>query len=323
MSRGLGSVQRAIVAHVLACRVPTTVETVRWALWDKSLKLSKRGLCDLPKAWNSSIDRAVRSLTGNAGGPVQLIRRRLASIDEVIEHYPNKTFGAKMRALRAALLPALVNWVNDGRGTRYSVNDNEAFHRQRLSSKTMLKVQRRWIQLQPALIRCLPALTEEQQQPLFLLIAKGKSLFEKEEMGIRVSVAFRECGDSCAKAKCLPNALQDQINDLVRILLPAEESGPLRVKSYIHSFADVPRHRRPRLKQDALEFLEEARGDIVRRLEGYEKPEPPQDGWPRANREQSSRHSDLLTGMIDQSVFSRFRFIQPREEAGRGFAIAT
>ena len=165
-----------------------------------------------------------------------------------------------------------------------------------------------WDGLAPTLVSLLPTFSRDEQSTLFLLIAKGKSICETRELECRRS--FAELLPPCLAAGFLPPDVREQVSAFSRALVPPEEVGFLRVKSYVHSLAHVPRHGRCTLQTETIEYLDNARPDIVRALPGYKPPpEPPLSGRRWSGTDAKPRHSEQLHSLLDHSVFQKFQFL--------------
>jgi len=158
-------------------------------------------------------------------------------------------------------------------------------------------------------LHLLSSIRADIQDRLFLLIGKGKELFHSREL--TVAPAFTELASPFLEGSLLPMSTQRELRCMCDSFLTPSDAGFLELKSYVHAFADVPRHgRRCPLRRDTLKYLEEACPQIIKNLPGYE-PAPPARGpmlrfvvdpWPR--------HSDHLDSLFDQTIFQKFRFVQ-------------
>lgn len=319
MSRGPGLLQRAILNCIETSPTPLTFETLRWMLWDSRLG-SSDGQSDvatprpsvrpqLPAKWNTSLRRAVLELANRLGARIVVQDRRLATLAEMVTHFPNKTLSGAIRSLRLSLLPPLIEWIQrDGPAPRYTPADNELFHLTKLPAVEVRRLQAQWARLEPSLTNLLPSLDASARKPLLLLVAKGYSLFDTADMKLRRS--FAELAKACLDANILPPDLRAQVVAIDKAILPSDEAGFLRLKSFVHSVADVPHYRRCCLKKEVIEHLDAVRPDIVRSLPGYvAAPEPSQGRRYIAMRD--PKHSEKLHLLINQTVFQNFRFIYP------------
>jgi hypothetical protein len=104
------------------------------------------------------------------------------------------------------------------------------------------------------------------------------------------------------------------------MLAPAQ-AGFLRLKSYVHAFAHVPRHRHCWLKEITVDFLNRARPNVVQNLPGYIAPRRPAGPPSRSCRYMvEEKHSEKLNRLFDHSVFQRFQFLQLGTPAQIGVA---
>lgn len=106
MSRGIGKVQSSALKLLRESGGNTTLETLRWDLWEISscADRSSQGLPAvndyLPNSWNTSVARAVYKLAECDRKRMVLTERKLTSTAEFVLHYPDKTLSARTRFLR-------------------------------------------------------------------------------------------------------------------------------------------------------------------------------------------------------------------------------
>jgi hypothetical protein len=190
--------------------------------------------------------RAVKGLEKDKR--LTLTRRRLVSFEECVAHYPNKTLLSHIRNLRLKLLPALLRWTQEDNALpRYNLAENESFYLNSLTQDDRNKLRKAWQSLEPRLIDLLPRSEHAARNALFSLIAKGKSIFETQDL--QCWGAFAEHVHRCIDQHLLPEAVASDAKCLSDAILPAPDAGHLRLRSYIHTFAEMPRHRRCSLKQ--------------------------------------------------------------------------
>ncbi len=315
MSRGHGPLQKAILDLVHASATPTTFETLRWTIWEE--KEGVRAAEKLPTSWNTSFSRAFKSLAGSSGD-VGIQERQLASIPELFAHYPQKTLMSDVRSLRQSLLGPVIDWADkDGPGPRYTPAKNERFHLEHEKPKQLESLRNSWSMLRPKLVALLPSLGDAESHDLFLLIAKGKSIFDTYELESRRS--FSELLAPCLSCGSIPPPLDAEVSALSEAILPRQQAGFLRIKSYVHALSHVERHGRCRLKDETVDFLDRSQPDVVHSLPGYEAPPEQPKGRGRRSQllwlqDQRATQSEQLHSLFDHSVFRKFQFIS----SGRG-----
>jgi hypothetical protein len=304
MSRGPGRHQKAVLDYLT--HQPTSFETLRWMLWEQNAERPAAPDQDLPNKWNTSVKRAVEGLETDLR--IRIERRRLVSLAECVQHYPNKTLSGASRRLRQQLLPVLLRWTEEGDAfPRYNPADNERFHLQSLSLAARKALQADWLRLEPRLVTLLHTTRHEERNGVFLLIAKGKAIFEEDALSCRG--AFADYVRRCIEGRLLREPLAAEVIALSEAMMPPTNAGQLRLKSYIHEFADVPRHRGCSLKKRTVEYLAKACPAVVESLPGYIPSETPPDRR-HVFYAREARHSPQLYGLFDQTVFQKFHFLQ-------------
>jgi len=298
MSRGLGDLQRAVISFVTNAAAPVTVESMRWDLYDHLRKRAIPHAGLLPPEWNTSVARAVKKLASDSRKYFTIERRPLISLEECVRHFPGKSLQIDIRRLREELLPALLEWTQekDGASPHYSHGQNEVYFVERLSEKRRGWLRDEWEKLE-ALIR--PTFAKTGSEHLLLLFVKAKALFR----GLNVKSPFsfaRMVEESCHE---LPATIAEQLRRFANRFLSDASAGALQLKSYVHEFANVPRHRQCSLRHDTLEALHRLRPKFVEAMTGFEP------GHSRFMRE--PKYPPALHKLFDQTVFQSFQFIRP------------
>ena len=222
MSRGLGQLQRAIVGCVGEAAEPATVESMRWAVYERMKKPPIAINGDLPSEWNTSFGRAINNLASESRSLLVIEKRHMASLEECIVHYPGKTLQAPVRRLRQELLPALYEWTQEkyGASPHYSAADNEEYFLKRVSADRVNLLRREWVRLE-SLMR--PSFTSLGPDDLFLLFAKGRSLFQGIDVTSRCS--FAEMVQRCCRSDILPEPVANQLRAFSGRFLSATAAG--------------------------------------------------------------------------------------------------
>ena len=272
---------------------------MRWALYEpvKGRPIPKDGL---PGPWNSSFTRAIHELASEPRLILKIERRPLKSLEECVEHFPNKTLDGMTRDVRLVLLPALLEWTNgDGPGPHYSAASNEQYHLNKFDPEQRRVVQRQWQALEGDLVTLHAG---NRTNKLFHLIAKGKSLFTKSSL--QDPNSFASYLQACDEAALLPPALSGRLFGFTESVLPPAQAEFLKFKSYIHAFANLPSRGPFSLKNPTMEALYERRKPFVESLHGFEQPRHPM-GYVL-----EPTHSDHLRYLFDNTVFQKFQFVR-------------
>lgn len=304
MSRGPGIIQKSIIGHVRENGEGTlTVETMRWALYDKLKEKALAPDGSLPTAWNTAFSRAVERLAAPPRSQLVVNRRPLASLEECVQHYPGKTLLVATRRLRLELLPSLKDFVEQNhQPPRYSAASNEEYHIEQLPRQDRKAFEQEWKRLVAELKQ---AFAVSDDDTLLSLIVKGKSLFE-EKSTLSERRSFLELSSACCRSGMLSEGLSDRLRRFTERFLPANTAGSLRLKSYIHLFALPSRNGRYSLKERTIQELRRRNKAFVESLPGFK----PVDSQRRYRKPQ---HSPMLHKLFDQTVFQDFRFIHLAE----------
>lgn len=295
MSRGLGRLQQAILNRVKASGL-TTVESARWDVRKEG------GEDDLTVATLNAVKRAVESLV--ARKLIICTERPLQSVAECIAHYPGKTTRVAIRKLRVELLPALLQ-PDSGQPIyqRYSRDDNEKFQYERLSDADKKLLRRNWLSVERELAALLGSTDDAQHRSrLARLYAKGESIFDSGRL--MVSQAFSE---HLARCRLILSAdLLGRLEHFCTSLLDVEMAGNLKVRSFVHTFANVSSRGTCSLKDDTIEHLNKVRRDYLESLPDYKSSSVSGNFFMRDN----SRQDPILHRLFDHTVFQSFHFLE-------------
>jgi hypothetical protein len=321
MSRGIGRLQRAILDYLDRHPQPRTFESLRWVLWVSAepgaaptrlhAGVPEASSEKLPTAWNTSLGRALKALAGQGCRAIALEKRHLTTLDEFVEHFPNKTLLRRVRSLRLELLSALAAWARATLVPRYKPGSSEWFYLQGRAPEELARFRQRWYALAPKLIALLPGREGEEGNRLFLLTAKGKSLFEELPIESRCS-SFAQLLQPCLEAGLLPAPLDREMVALAEEFLPGTEAGFLSLKSHLHAMVHAHRHGRCELRDETLDYLDRAYPEVVRSLPGYRPApadDPPADRFSFGSWRARAEHSEQIHALIDHTVFQKFLFI--------------
>lgn len=296
MSRGHGELQRAVISHIQSATSPLTVESLRWELYEKLEKPEVPAGGELPGKWNTSFVRAVKKVAADPRRFFAIERRRLKSLDECISHYPGKSLQVDVRHHREKLLPALLEWTQDKHGAspHYSEGENEIYYVNRLSQNRRDWLRQEWTKLE-ALIR--PTFAELASEHLLLLFLKARALFQ----GLNAKSPFSFAAMVELSCNDLPATVAEQLRAFAKKFVSDTNAGALKLQSFVHEFANVPRHGQCSLRKDTLEALHRLRPQFIEALPGFDP------GHGRFMRE--PKYPDALHKLFDQTVFQKFQFI--------------
>lgn len=307
MSKGPGKLQQGILrAAEEVAEFGTTVEGLRWSLYELSGRPALQAGGELPTAWNTSFRRAIKGLADRE--IVTITSRPLASFEECVEHYPGKTLKVDARGLRRQFLPILLEWTHEkgGLGPKYGAADNEEHHLRLLPKDQVGQLEADWPQLEERLRPLYGAVSQACADDLLKLICKGRSLFLSRDVSAHGSLA--SWVEAVCRSSVLPDALALDLRVFLERFMPRGTAGALKSKSIIHELADVPRHGQCSLRPDTLEYLHERQKEVVEAMPGFA---PKRGRFPTRHTPNPVEY-DYAPGLMkffDHTVFQNFDFI--------------
>jgi hypothetical protein len=313
MSRGNGEIQVGVLEYIGKRGRETTLETLRWELGTQLGKCLSASGTSLPSgdeqlstSWNTSVTRAVKNLCTGGKPRLTMNSRKLTSIPELLEHFPNKTLSSRVRHLRQELLPILLSDENPGFRAHYSTANGEEFTLAGLDREQRQKLHGMWQSIEPTLIKSLGTVPMKHQNILFKSVARGKHLFCRD--GIEVKTAFRDLVNEIIELHVLKPETSAELCGILDQLLPIKKANHLDLKSRLHSIVNFgDRGTPPSMKQEHIELLNERRKDLLQKLHGYK------DGYarggPRSLRVSSQVRCPELDCLINRSALMKFRFL--------------
>ncbi len=298
--------QEAVLHSLRTSQGETTVETMRWELYEESDNFSTTR--DLSNSWNTSLARATKGLEER--GLVDITARLLVSLEECVRHYPGKTMQAEKRALRGRFLPILCDRTKDSGGitNRYGVAANEEFHLRQLPCTIVDELSSRWAGLEESL-RPIYGQAQRSADDILSLICKGRRLFRRRS--IEAHISLRLAIDNVCRKSLVPDHLASDLQNFYEDFLTEEHAGSLSLKSFVRSVADVPRHRQCSLRPTTLKYLHERDRQYIESMPGFKVNESPfgPDSDMYWNDTDRFTFPKGLGTLFDQTVFQKFDFI--------------
>ncbi len=306
MSRGIGLLQQSIIREV---KEPgnglTTFETLRWTLWSGTASSN----VNLPQAWNTSVDRAVRTLTKR--GDLSVESRPLANLNEWVAHYPGKSLNIQIHELRKEFLPHIVAWLRsgDGPGAKFSKAQNEEFAARNLAPEQVEALRSLWANLVPSLREYYGKTGKEH---LLLLLVRGKQLFIRRWPRVSTTESLGDLVTSCNTDPDMPGELRDQLQVIKNKFLPGAFANTLEFKSYIRAVAkQIPTSGHCALSEEAEDALYQRCANRLSQLPGFKPAHELKsaDFLYLETKNGRPQHSLVLRKLLDHSVFQHFRFL--------------
>jgi hypothetical protein len=307
VSRGIGRLQSEILTQLSASAAPTTLESLRWCLWERSSTIPSslpEQNVSLPRAWNTSIQRAALSLSSPRHAKLVIERRRLSTIEEFLTHFPNKTLIARTRYLRFTLLPPLFDPKTHDIHPLFSKSKNEEYYLKKTRRAAIPEASELWQSIETKLIQLMSKATGVRRSRIFLLVSKARELFLREH--VRTIGAFTDHVDEVIGRSELTPELRESLVRVRDLVLPRTEEKQLDIKSRIYSLVSIKsKGAGSELKSKSLESLLAAKPDILDKLNVMKEDLRLPFG------EKLYKYScNELDTLIDTSALQCFRFLQ-------------
>ena len=310
MSRGLGALQRTILTEV-PLRSVVSIDKLRWALAERHGAVIERGGTPLPeggitKSFEQNFQRAIRRLVEDE----RLVqrRRRLETLDDLVELYPYKTRKLGSRRLREALVPSLTQFLANKK-SRHGGGEIERFvgHDSTAGAE--------WMKLDTSLLE-LERRTDARRRELVLeLRVKWRALFNKKSR-VSVGVSLRALLVR-AEREFLSSPDVELVQNLLSLYDRCFDRSLLRstlLKSRLHHAVDLSARFPPRLKDDAKDFLLEVNPSFVEALPGFYRKNPTPTSKPDISYlldpRSRVRYPKILDRLIDRDVYRSFIMLE-------------
>ncbi len=305
MSRGPGTNEKLLKAYLAANAGWTTFETVRWLLAPQTGgKLPAK----LSASWDTSLHRSLKTLAKR--GVVEIKKRRLLDLDEVVAHYPNKTLATSVRELRGLVLPVIAQLEksNGGLSVRYGLEANERHILTKLSPEVRADTWAQWRSLEVDLRH---SLATQEDDSLLLLVMKGRSLFKAREQHraemAQVSWPLQTLINECERKNLIPSHTLDRLKRFYVAINPPSRASELKLKSLVHSYASIHGKSGPaRLTPDAVRLLHENLEKPLTTLKAFEPAPQTTYAWMHPE----PKPTPLLHKLFDRTIVGQFRFIR-------------
>lgn len=298
MSRGLGSLQRLIVATLTDA--PVTSTDLCWQL---------AGGSRLTSAFYGAFFRALRGLEDRE--LVLVTRRKLKNLREFEQHYPNKTRLHELRDLRRQLLPILVHQLEQTGERRFSSTNVER-HAVRLTQDAPggERLTEAWKALEPDAYDAIGQLSNTNRQACDLamrVLFKCRLLFDRRRMRFSEIEIGTALTDLLYRAELVPEAsaltmftrrVQEMLDEFVDLKAVHDHAD---LKSRLYVYAALGKDQSPGLKPEAKALLLKHLPAVVTSLPGH-VPGP---------KLHDTTFSPLLDRLIDRHAFAQYEFLRP------------
>jgi hypothetical protein len=192
---------------------------------------------------------------------------------------------------------------------KYNAAANEIHHLQlleKMDSSEMERLSSEWSRLEQRL-RPIYGSASVGDDDLLRLICKGRSLFGIDDVNAKCYSFSQAVERACAHGG-VPEKLSADLRAFVETFIPSTRAGALKLRSFVHVLADVPRSGQCKLRDATLEYLHRQRTELVETMPGFrEKKKGITVVAFGSNRR--FEYAPELRKLLDHTVFQRFSFI--------------
>lgn len=254
---------------------------------------------DLPKGFYVTVRRAVGTL--ERGGVVTVQRRKLATLLELVEHYPSKTLSLERRGLRRELLPHVAAHLENS-GGRFTFAENEQFLARSVAPSAIDD----WSQMESDVLAAALGAVGEHRSILVRILAKGRQYFgdasvnASDSLGQLISAGLKSASDPGERR------IFEALAKFYGGAFPAEHRSRMRLKNKLYDVVRMGRGRRPaELTEELKNHLLTVAPSLLESLPGHATRQADGD-WLAVN---GHTFSPLLDQLIGRDVFRDFEFV--------------
>lgn len=319
VSRGLGNLQRLILDGIESS--PGRFDGIlRWELAKRSGAIHDD---ELKWAFYSGFQRALGSLSQLPRPHLRIERRRLRSMDELVELYPHKTRSSTIRTLRLKILPLLRDSVASTRPRFDSIeserhvfeNSIPTFDAPATARMEWEDGQKTWHSVDELIGGLFRTGTDCRPELLVELLTKGRELFDPRS-GFRLEKSLmrilRDLKFEAARDPRVP-AIVEMVKSLVDRWIPERGRAGARITAKLYRLVSFPRHGDASLHDQVKLDLWLQHRRLITRLPGHQdrggRPGP--KGTAIVMVGDPPKYSPLLDRIIQRDVLQDFVFLYP------------
>lgn len=325
MSKGLGSFQQLVLSRIGA---GTQRNELCWQLAEELKHVRTTEPAGLSDSFYTAFSRAVRRLAERR--LIEIRKRRLETIDELIRYYPFKTTLCSVRRLRGDLLPVLPEIESGLKRPAYTPAQNEDFffnHLRWITTKPDVETRRnnvvQWSHIEDGLVGVLPSIPVPERGDWLRLLARGQELFTPKR-GITCSASIAELLDRCARTS-RGREVVAAARTLLNGVLTENHRAHLALKTRLYAFVNFRPRGSSELKAETKMALFRLRRGVVEALPGHQPadPDPEEESRPGRMRRgwrdydlptEVEAFSPLLDQLLDKHCLEEFEFLYRTEQ---------
>ena len=314
MSLGPGKIQNSILQALQNSDTPIQRNQLLWDLAQKNDKIIDDGKIGklIPKgsiedSYKKSFQRAIKSLDGNK---IEITKRKLRSIRELIKYYPYKTSSREIRYLREQLFPLIPAYLKEGYvRQKYNINDNEVFLLKKLRAidpGKMSRYQDLWLNVETEILEILSEENVAEKNLWMSLLIKGRQLFldDRAKYGLSFHYIIGEMSEQEDKFTKSETDLFKRILNLKSKVFKKDAMKHNRLKSQLHVVAYLYDRTTPRFRDEIKRYFYREKTEVIKDLPDHREPDAKGFALPRL-----VKFSPLLDKLIDRHAFARFEFL--------------
>lgn len=294
MSKGPGQLQQKILSALSQRQGDVHVNELCW-------ELGAPPGTELTMDFYKSFRRAVTRLEDAA--LIVLAKRKLVTVDEVVEYYPSKTTTFDVKTLRERLLPTVKSYLDEKGCYQFGAAQTERHVLDKHPPSPELCED--WLSIEATLLKIAPqAQSTEDKGALVALLANGRWLVGKRRSPCPFGSFGQSVEEFCRTSLTARRQLLIvKLRSFYAKCVDPSEYRRAALKDRLYAVVNLGENQTPGLKDDFKKALLDREPDYIRTLPGHV--DGSYSGW-MISRER--RFSEILDSLLSRDVFRSFEF---------------
>ncbi len=271
MSRGHGEMQQLLLKILERHKNGVPLPTLIWMAAADDEGVSDND--DMPAETYKRLHAAARRLRRSGSKPMVVARKqRIASLDELVRLYPDRTKDSTVRQLRRTLLPLISDYAahhDTRRRQRSAVSVEEWALRDHLSDDAIRqRFAKAWSALEREIVRRFPRFRTRARTSALELLVRGNELAGGSAhvtAGVTLSAAISHMRAVAGRR----NKRLLAVLDNMKAHLPVRRLQRADLKAVLRSVVHLDKGQPVRLKQTFKQFLRDNVPDVLTTLPGH------------------------------------------------------